>query len=76
MGVEQGEKLKRQASDASDKVKASAKEAKKQVDKQTEGLGGKLFNILIDVKNSILGKFASSDIQFDDFFLTLQKQSA
>ena len=54
--LEQGEKLKRQASDASDKVKATAKDVKKQVEKRSEGLGDKLFSILNDVKNSILGK--------------------
>jgi cell division septum initiation protein DivIVA len=55
--LEQGEKLKRQASDAGEKVKSAAKDAKKQVEKRTEGLGDKLYNILIDVKNSLLGKF-------------------
>ena len=55
--LEQGEKLKRQASDASDKVKAAATDAKKQVEKSSEGLLAKLFSILTDVKNSILGKF-------------------
>ena len=54
--LEQGEKLKRQASDTGDKIKSAAKDAKKQVEKRSDGLGGKLFNILIDVKNSILGK--------------------
>ncbi len=55
--VEQGEKLKRQASDTGDKIKAAAKDAKKQVDKRTDGLGDKLFSILMDVKNSVFGKF-------------------
>jgi len=50
----QGEKLKRQASDTGEKVKSAAKEAKKQVEKRTDGLGDKLFHVLIDVKNSIL----------------------
>ncbi len=63
--LEQGEKLKRQASDTSDKVKAAAKDAKKQVEKQTNGFGDKLYNVLIDVKNSILGKFVYRKVRFD-----------
>lgn len=54
--LEQGEKLKRQASDASEKAKTAAKDAKEYVEEQSGGLLHKLWNILIDVKNSILGK--------------------
>jgi hypothetical protein len=54
--LEQGEKLKRQASETGEKIKSAANNAKKQVEKQTDGLGDKLFSILIDVKNSIFGK--------------------
>lgn len=57
--VEQGEKLKRQASETGEKLKHAAKDAKKQVEKRSEGLGDKLFNILIDVKNSIFGTTSS-----------------
>jgi hypothetical protein len=55
--LEQGENLKRQASDAGEKVKSTAKDAKKTIEKQSEGLGDKLYNVYLDVKNSILGKF-------------------
>ena len=54
--VEQGEKLKRQASETGDKLKHAAKDAKKQVEKRSEGLGDKLFSILMDVKKSVFGK--------------------
>ncbi|CAF3995221.1 unnamed protein product [Rotaria sordida] len=49
-----GEKIKRQASDAEEKVKTNTEDAKKQVEKQSDGIVDKLFNILIDVKNSLL----------------------
>lgn len=55
--LEQGEKLKRQASDASEKVKAAATDAKKEVENRSEGLLDKFFSILGDLKKSILGKF-------------------
>ena len=54
--IEQGEKLKRQASDAGEKVKSAAKDAKKQAEKQGEGALEKLFSVLNDVKNSIFGE--------------------
>ena len=54
--LEQGEKLKRQASDAGDKVKAAAKDAKKKAEKQGEGALEKLFSVLNDVKKSIFGE--------------------
>lgn len=57
--VEHGEKLKRQAIETGEKLKSAAKDAKKQVEKRSEGLGDKLFNILFDVKNSIFGTRSS-----------------
>jgi hypothetical protein len=53
--LEQGEKLKRQASDAGDKVKAAAQDAKKQAEEQSDGLLDKVFSVFNDVKDSILG---------------------
>ena len=50
--LEQGEKLRRQASDAGEKVKSAAKQA----EQQGETLLDKAFNVLSDVKDSILGK--------------------
>ena len=50
--LEQGEKLRRQASDAGEKVKSAAKQA----EQQGESLLDKAFNVLNDVKDSILGK--------------------
>ena len=54
--LEQGEKLKRQASDAGEKVKSAAQDAKKQAEDQSEGLLDKVYSVLGDVKDSILGK--------------------
>jgi hypothetical protein len=54
--LEQGEKLKRQASDAGERVKSAAQNAKQQVEEGGEGVLGKFFAILHDVKNSLLGK--------------------
>ncbi len=55
--------MKRQASDTGEKIKSAAKDAKKQVEKQSEGLGDKIFSILNDVKNSIFGKWKREEIQ-------------
>jgi hypothetical protein len=54
--LEQGEKLKRQASDAGERVKSAAQNAKKQTEEQGEGLLDKVFSVLSDVKDSLLGK--------------------
>lgn len=65
--LEQGEKLKRQASDAAEQAKRSASEAgervksaaqnaKSQVESQSETLVDKVFHVLNDVKDSVLGK--------------------
>ena len=53
---EQGEKLKRQASDAGESVKSSAKTVKKQVESEGETVVDKVFHVLNDVKDSVLGK--------------------
>jgi hypothetical protein len=53
--LEQGEKLKRQASDAGEKVKSAAQDAKKQAEEQGEGLLDKVYTVLNDLKDSILG---------------------
>ena len=63
--LEQGENLKRQASDAGEKVASQAKNVKKQVEKQSEGAVGKLIHLLNDVKDSILGQKSSLEKELD-----------
>lgn len=63
--LEQGENLKRQASDAGEKVASQAKNVKKQVEKQSEGAVGKLIHLLNDVKESVLGQKFSLEKEID-----------
>ena len=54
--LEQGEKLKRQASDAGAKVKTAAQDAKKKVEVEADGALGQLFQALNGIKETVLGK--------------------
>jgi hypothetical protein len=72
--LEQGEKLKRQASDAGERVKSAAQNAKKQTEEQGEGLLDKVFSVLSDVKDSLLGKhFLNQNILQKKKFSSLEK---
>ena len=48
--------MKRQASDAGESVKSSAKTVKKQVEREGETVVDKVFHALNDVKDSVLGE--------------------
>ena len=53
--LEQGEKLKRQASDAGENVASKAKAVKKEAEKQSEGVMDSVISVLNDVKDSVFG---------------------
>ena len=56
IALEQGETLKRQASDAGENMASKAKTAKKEVEKQSEGVMDSVLNVLNDVKDSVFGQ--------------------
>jgi len=52
-----GEQVKRRASDAAETVQSAAQDAAEQAQEQSAGLLNKIYNVLNDVKASILGKY-------------------
>lgn len=54
--LEQGNKLKRQASDAGEKVKAAAEDTKKKVEAESDSVVDKVIEIVNGLKDSVLGK--------------------